>query len=378
MRIWIDGYEANVPQRLGSSQIAFGLLKSLEKIDHKNDYTIFLPHQPMEDLPRERPGWRYREVRVNSFKTWLALPFALYTSKNKPDVFFSPTHYAPGFSPVKRVSMIFDLAFLRFPQMFKPRDLWQMKLWTKLSVKSVSRIITISEASKRDITEFYGLDKKKITVAYPGFDEEVFKPVKDPGKIRKVKDKYGVKGEYALYVGTLQPRKNLIRLIEAFQKIDNLKLVIVGKTKGLGRQAWMFEEILKRPKELGIEERVIFTGFAPTEDLPALMSGAKVFVWPSLWEGFGMPPLEAMACGTPAIVSNVSSLPEVVGDVGIVVDPKSVEQIEGAIRAISFDGKLRAKKSKMSLAQAKKFSWGNMGRTVLKVLEEVGGLENKR
>ena len=377
MKIWIDGYEANVPQRLGSSQIAYGLLKSLEKIDNKNEYTVFLPHQPLDDLPKERPGWHYRIIKVNSFKTWLALPFALYTSRNKPDVFFSPTHYAPGFSPVKKVSMIFDLAFLRFPQMFKPRDLWQMKLWTKLSVKSVAAIITISEASKKDVIEYYGLDKKKITVACPGYDEEILKPVKDIGEISKVKEKYEIRGEYALYVGTLQPRKNLIRLIEAFQKIDNLKLVIVGKTKGLGRQAWMFEEILKKPKELGIEERVIFTGFVPTEDLPALMTGAKVFVWPSLWEGFGMPPLEAMACGTPAIVSNVSSLPEVVGDAGIVVDPKSVEQIEGAIRAVCFDGNLRARKSKESLVQARKFSWGKMGRTVLKVLEEVGGLGKK-
>lgn len=372
MKIWIDGYEANVPQRLGSSQIAFGLLKSLERIDRKNDYTIFLPHKPMDDLPKEREGWRYRIIKVNSFKTWLALPWALFTARQKPDIFFSPTHYAPGFSPVRRVSMIFDLAFLRYPNMFKPRDLWQMKLWTRLSVNAVSRIVTISEATKKDVICFYNLNKKKVTVAYPGFDEEIFRPHKDVEKINKIKEKYGIEGAFALYVGTLQPRKNLIRLIEAFQKIENLKLVIVGKTKGLGRQAWMFEEILKRPKELGIEDKVILTGFVPTEDLPYLMSGAKVFVWPSLWEGFGMPPLEAMACGTPAIVSNVSSLPEVVGEAGIVVDPYSVEQIEHAIRAISFDGKFRARKSKESLAQAKKFSWKKMARIVLKVLEEEG------
>ncbi len=372
MKIWIDGCEANVPQRLGSSQIAFHLLKTLEKLDKKNDYTVFLPSQPSEEMPKERPGWHYRKIAVNSFKTWLALPWALYTNREKPDVFFSPTHYAPGFSPVPRVNMIFDLAFLRFPKAFKKRDLWQMKLWTRVSVKGVKKIITISEATKKDIIRFYHVDKSKITVAYPGYDKEIFHSAVGQRSIDEIKQKYNIAGDYALYVGTIQPRKNLIRLIEAFQKIDNLKLIIVGKTKGLGRQGWMYEEILARSAQLGIEDKVIFTGFAPTEDLPVLMSGAKVFVWPSLWEGFGMPPVEAMACGTPVITSNVSSLPEAVGNAGILVDPKSVEQIEQSIRVLAFDVKFRKRKSKEALTQAAKFSWEKMARTVLKTLEEAG------
>lgn len=370
MRIWIDGYEANVPQRLGSSQVAFNLLKSLEKIDHKNEYTILLPSAPMEDMPKERPGWKYQMLKPNRLKTWLAIPWALYSAKEKPDVFFSPTHYGPGFSPVKRVITIFDLAFLRFPGNFKPRDLWQMKVWTKISVMNAKRILTISKSSKDDIESFYKIDKSKITIAYPGYDSETFYPISDKEKIKEVQDKYQIKGNYALYIGTIQPRKNLVRLIEAFQKIDNLKLVIVGKTKGLGRQGWMYEEILEKPKELGIEDKVVFTGFAPTEDLPYLISGASVFVLPSLWEGFGIPAVEAMACGTPVIVSNVSSLPEAVGDAGIVVDPYSVEQIEHAIRAIAFDQKLRMKKAKEGLQQAEKFSWEKMARILLKTLEE--------
>lgn len=371
MRIAIDGYEANVPQRLGSSQIAFELLKSLEKIDHKNEYIIFLPQMPMDDLPQERPGWRYQLIHINSFKTWLAIPLALFTAKEKPDLFFSPTHYGPVFSPVKRIITIFDLAFLRFPQFFKKRDLWQLKLWTKISVMNATHIITISRASRDDIIKYYKVDENKITVAYPGFDKTIFHPISDQTAIQTVLDKYEIHGDYVIFIGTIQPRKNLVRLIEAFKKIDNLKLVIVGKTSGLGRQAWMFEEIIKKPKELGTEDKVIFTGFVPAEDLPYLINGARAYILPSLWEGFGIPPLEAMACGTPVIVSSVSSLPEVVGSAGALVDPYSVEQIEQAIRAIGFDKKLRALKSREALKQAAKFSWTKMARIILKTFEEV-------
>src|SRR5579884_2331607 len=120
MKIWIDGFEANVPQRLGSSQVAFELLRNLEKIDRESQYKILLASPPMEDLPKERSGWRYEILKIKKFKTWVAIPYSLFFAKDKPDVFFSPTHYGPGFSPVKNVVSIFDLSFLRFPEMFKP------------------------------------------------------------------------------------------------------------------------------------------------------------------------------------------------------------------------------------------------------------------
>lgn len=370
MKIWIDGYESNVPQRLGSSQVAFELLINLEKIDKKNEYTILLPNLPMADLPKERKGWRYKIIKPGKFKTWFALPLSLYFAKEKPDVFFSPTHYTPVISPVKRVMMIFDLSYLRFPQYFKPRDLYQMKLWTKLSVKSADRVITISKSTEKDIIKYYGIDKKRITIAYPGYNSDIYYPIKDHKRIEQVLEKYHIEGKYIIFLGTVQPKKNLIRLIEAFKNIEDLNLVVVGKTTGLGRQAWMFEEILRKPKELGIEDKIIFTGFAPTEDLPYLINGSEAFILPSLWEGFGIPALDAMACGTPVIVSNVSSLPEVVGSAGILVDPYNIGQIEQAIRTIAFDTKLQLKKSKEGLKQVDNFSWKKMAKTVLKVFEE--------
>lgn len=365
MKIWIDGYEANVPQRLGSSQVAFELISHLEKIDRKNDYTILLPNSPLDDMPKSRDGFKYRILKPKKLWTQIALPWALYSTKDRPDLFFSPTHYIPRFSPVKRIVTIFDLSFLHFPKSFLKKDLWKLKNGTKFSVKNADHIITISNFSKKDIVSQYGVNKNKITVAYPGYDKKRFK-IKDSGlMIQEIKSKYKIEDPYIIYIGTIQPRKNLIRLMEAVSKIEMVNLVVVGKTKGEGRQGWMFDDILKTPQKLGIKDRVIFTGFTKTEDLPLLLSGAKAFVLPSLWEGFGIPVVEAMACKTPVIVSNVSSLPEVAGKAGLLVDPYSIDQIEHAIRVMISDKKMREKYSKASLIQAKKFSWGKMAKTVL-------------
>lgn len=349
--------------------MAFELVKAFEKIDKKNEYTIFLPEPPLNDFPKQRPNWKYKILKPKRLWTRIALPLALYTAKEKPSLFFSPTHYIPYFSPVKRVATIFDLSFLHFPEMFNKKDLWQLKNWTKFSSENADRIITISNFSKQDIIVRYKVDKDKITVAYPGYDQSIFYPQKNSNKVKSVHKKYEVSDNYIIYIGTIQPRKNLVRLIEAVSRIEGLKLVIVGKTFGEGRQGWMYEDILKAPEMYGVEDRVKFLGFVPSEDLVYLLSGAAAFIQPSLWEGFGIPILEAMACGTPVLVSNVSSLPEVVGDAGLTFDPYSVDQIEQAIRAIVSDKKLREKKSKEGLERVKKFSWDKTAKAVLKVFE---------
>ncbi len=370
-RIWIDGFEANVPQRLGSSQVAFELIKNIERIDRENDYTILLPSSPIKDLPKERFGFKYKIYKPNKFKTRIGIPLAIHLSKEKPDVFFSPTHYIPQFISTPRVVTIFDLAFFHFQNLFTKRDFLQLKNWTGYSIKNAKQIITISQSSKKDIIEFHKVDPGKITVAYPGYDDQIFRPIKNQNEINNVLQKYEISGKFVVFLGTIQPRKNLKRLIEAFEKIDDVKLVVIGKTSGPGRQGWMYQEILDLPKKLEIEDKIQFCGFVPTEELPFIFSAAQAYILPSLWEGFGIPVLEAMACGTPAIVSNISSLPEVVGDVGLLVDPNSTTQIEQAIRTITTDKKLRDKLSKKSLEQVKKFSWEKMAGEVIRVLEGV-------
>lgn len=372
MKIWIDGYEANVRQRLGSGQVAFELLKNIEEIDHKNSYTVLLTQPPLPDLPRERVNFNYKLIKPGKFITRIGIPLSVLLSKDKPDVFFSPTHYIPQFIKVPRVVMIFDLAFFRFQDMFTRRDFLQLKHWTGYSIKNAQKIITISQSSKKDIVNFYHADPQKISVAYPGYNKELFHPISDKQGVAAVLRKYKIKGDYVIFLGTIQPRKNLKRLIEAFTRIEDLKLVVSGKTSGLGRQAWMYQDILELPKQLGIEERVLFTGFVPTEELPYLYSAARAFVFPSLWEGFGIPVLEAMACGTPVIVSKVSSLPEVAGEAGLLIDPNSTDQIIQAIKTVSTDRRLRKRLSKKGLERVQKFSWKKMAEKVIAVLEAAG------
>lgn len=370
MKIWIDGKEANQQNRVGSSQYAFEIIRNLEKIDSENEYTILLPNKPFDDLPRTRKNWKYRVLKPEKLWTRITLPSALYLTSNKPDLIFSPTHYIPRFSPVKRICTIFDLAYLHFPEFFEKRDLWQLKNWTKFSIDNATKILAISEFTKKDIVKNYGINPEKIVVTKLGFDNETFKPVIDRKKIKTLLDKYMITGSYIIYIGTIQPRKNLVRLMEAFSKISDLdaKLVIVGKTNEGGRKGWMYEDILKTPKQLGIENKVIFTGFVSTSELPTFLSGASVFVLPSLWEGFGIPVLEAMACGVPVITSNLSSLPEVAGKAGVFVDPYSVDQIEHALRLLLTDKKTREKKVKLSIEQVKKFSWEKCAKQTLLAL----------
>lgn len=402
-----------MPNRVGSGQYAIEILRGLERLDQKNEYTILLPSLPLDDMPKPRKGWSYRVLKPNKLWTRIALPLALYSAKQKPDLIFSPTHYIPRFSPVKRVCAVFDLAYLHFPEMFKPKDLYQLKNWTKYSVENADHIFAISKFTKKDLLENYSINEDKITVTYLGYDQNFFKPVVDKAKIKEILKRYKITQPYIIYIGTIQPRKNLERLIHAFASLygrgpagkvsrrtsssetagvrrepslpsplthsvphslydsDSApKLVIVGKTTGPGREGWMFKEISDAPKKYRIEDQVIFTGFAPTKDLPALLSASKAFVLPSLWEGFGMTPLEAMACGTVVIVSNISSLPEVVGESGILIDPYSIENIVRALNQIK-DDKLRQKKIQLGLKQAEKFNWDKCTRETLAVLEKL-------
>lgn len=371
MRIWIDGYEANTPQRLGSGQVAFELLKSLEAANKVDDFSVLLPERPMADLPKERSGWRYKILKPKFLWTRIALVLELVRSKQVPDVFFSPTHYIPSINKVPRVVVIFDLSFVYFPQMYLKSDLYKLKNWTKYSALKSAKIITISNSAKKDIVKEYEVAASKIVVCYPGYDKSLFKLV-GRDTTEAVCRKYGISGRYIIYIGTIQPRKNLIKLFEAIARVDGLKLVVVGKTTGPGRSGWMYEEILSSPEGLGIKDRVIFTGFVESADLPPLLSGAMAYVLLSLYEGFGIPVVEAMAVGVPVITSDVSSLPEVLGNSGLLVNPQSVDQIELAIRSVITDERLRAKLRRLGLEQAKKYSWDKMAGCVLDVLHSVG------
>jgi len=371
MIIGIDGNEANIEKRVGSNQYAFELMKALYKLKNRYQWIIYLRDKPLADMPLARKDWEYRVFGPKKFWTQWRLPLDLYLHEPRPDIFFSPGHYSPRFCPAPLVVSIMDLGYLRFPEQFTKRDLYQLTSWTACSIKKASHLFAISESTKNDIIKRYQIAEKKISVTYPGYNEKNFQFPISNFQINKVKKKYKISGDYLLFLSTLKPGKNIERLIEAFSIINHqssiINLVIAG------RKGWLYQTIFDKVKELGLTKRVIFTGFVDEEEVPALMAGAKVFVLPSFWEGFGIPVVEAMACGVPVVVSNAGSLPEVVGEAGVVVDPYQSEDIARGIKE-AIDN--RDELVKKGLEQVKKFSWEKCARETLEVLEKLKSMNN--
>lgn len=373
MIIGIDGNEANVSKKVGISEYVFELIKQLKAHESpSNSFHIYLKNQHNKDFPSTSQNWKYKIFGPKKLWTQFALPLHLFLGKSKPDVFFSPAHYAPRFSAMPSVISIMDLAFFHFPEMFTRKDLTQLKSWTEYSVKKAKAIITISEATKSDIIKLYGISERKIHVVYPGIKPSItLTPHIYP--MSELASKYDITDNYLLFVGTLQPRKNITRSIEAFAKLleekeykdSNLQFVIIGK------KGWQYEEILSAPKRFGIEDRVKFLDFVPDEDLSLFYKGAKAFIWPSLYEGFGLPILEAMQNEVPVITSNVSSLPEAGGDAALYVDPEKVDEITKAMKKILEDKELRKELIEKGKKQVTKFSWEKAGEETLQVLQEV-------
>jgi glycosyltransferase involved in cell wall biosynthesis len=291
------------------------------------------------------------------------------------DVVFSPTHYVPRFTTIPKVMAVMDLSYLYFPDMFRKGDLHKLVHWTKYSVAHASRIMTISRYSKDAIIRAYRVPADKVEVTYPGFSmpNEFANQQSSKGDIYK---KYSLSKHFILSVGTIQPRKNYERLIHAFsdflrlnkQKFGEIELVIIGK------KGWLYEKILESPKQYGIEGSVKFLHTVPDMDLPYFYKQALCFALPSLYEGFGLPVLEAMAYKCPVVVSNVSSLPEIADKAAVYVDPENVESItKGLLNAVRqrnlIQGRSRIQKG---LAQVKIFSWEKAAQQTLEILRQVG------
>ncbi|KKU28440.1 MAG: Glycosyl transferase, group 1 [Candidatus Amesbacteria bacterium GW2011_GWA2_47_11b] len=355
MLIGTDANEANLtPNLVGINEYAFNLLHALYELKTSHTFVIYLKTPPRSDLPPQRPNWHYRVIPFPGFWTQTRLPWDLYTHRPRPDVFFSMTHYAPRWSPVPTVVAIMDLGFLRSPEQFTAKDFNQLKSWTSYSIRQATRVIAISEYTKQEIIKTYNVSPAAITVTPLAYDQKLFKPTTDASVLLK----YGISKPYILFLGSLKPNKNVEGLIRAFYSLEpkTYNLVIAGK------KAWLYDSIIKLAKD-----RVVFTGFVDSRDKPALMSQAAAFIMPSFFEGFGIPVLEAMACGTSVVISDVASLPEVGGDATIYVDPHDPKSIAQGI--IDATGPERGRWVKKGLERVKLFSWATCAQLTLKCLE---------
>ncbi len=297
------------------------------------------------------------------------VPYKIFF-KTKPDVSVFFNYYLPSFPCGKKVLVVYDTVIKDYPETVRFRTKMMLSMNLGRSIRNADRIITISQFSKNQIIKHFGIDSQKITVIPCAADIHKFHPISlEDEEKQSVRSKYGIQKDFYLYLGNLEPRKNIPRLIDAYAKAKkqqaDIPLMVISGGKG-----WLYKEIFKKVEELSLQNDVIFTGYVDDGDVPLLMNIAKAFCFPSLYEGFGMPPLEAMASGTPVIVSNVSSLPEVVGDCGISVNPYNVDEIASAL-IHALDETVQAEQRKLGIERAKFFSWDRSAAVLKKTLEDL-------
>ena len=331
------------------------LLQHLARVDSGLRYTVYTNAQPPIDA-RIRPA-RWSTARPLARIAWeqLAQPVAL--RRDRPDLLHATAFVAPLLSRHPTVVTVYDLSFALFPEYFRGPNQVYLRAVARQSARRARRVIAISDHTRRDVHRLYGVPLDRIDVAYPGVDPR-FQPLPREA-VEAFRRRHDLPGRFFLHLGTLEPRKNLSRLIEAFALFTNrdvgghphAHLILVG---GKG---WMVDDLFAKVKSLGLDDRVTFAGYAPGEDLPLWYNAATAFVYPSTYEGFGIPPVEAMACGTPVIASNAASLPEAVGDAGLTVGPEDVSGLAQAMRRVWDDASLRGELSQRGIEQARRFAW---------------------
>jgi len=384
VKIGIEATALARKQRTGVDFYTYTLVKEMASLDKDNEFLLpylYFYSKPKPDLGFEginnvfpkRIGFMPGKIYNGLFRYLLAPPLDLL-GMARAEVYLFPNFVRwPLLFTRKSAVIVYDLSFIQSTSTSASRLRSYLTKFVPKAVNKAQIVVTISENSKKELVETYGTNPEKIVVATPGVDLDFFYP-RTADESKEILAKYGIADKsYILFTGTIEPRKNLTGLLKAYELLDakiskKFPLVLAG---GKG---WLDEEIHQTIVRLRINGlSVIQTGYLPYEELPVLYSRASVFVFPSFYEGFGMPPLEAMACGTPAITSNNSSLPEVMGDAGIMVDARDNGALTQAITEVLTDEVKAARMSKLGIQRAKLFSWQKSARIVLDALEKLGG-----
>jgi glycosyltransferase involved in cell wall biosynthesis len=342
---------AQAPDRYGLFYNRERGVEPLPGLEHVPARTVALGYKPWRMLV-----WGGQLVRLG-LDRWLP----------EAELFHATEHLLLPLRSIPTVLTVHDLIFRHLPAHHKRLNRWYLNLTMPLYCRRGTHIVTVSECARRDLIAAYRLPAEKITVVYEAADPR-FCP-QPPERVSAVRSRYGLPGRYLLFVGTIEPRKNLTRLLEAFETIHE-----GGLSDGLvivGRRGWLYGDFFARLEQSPVRGAVIFPGYVPDEDLPAIYAGAQALAFPSLYEGFGLPVLEAMACGTPVVTSDVSSIPEIGGEAALYVDPLDVEGMSEAIRRVLSDAWLRNQLRARGLAQAAQFSWERAAAQTAAVYEAV-------
>ncbi len=359
-------------RRAGVSHYIEQLLQHLGHIDQHNQYHIYTTRGLGAAELGLPANFAVHASRLPTINPRVRIPWEqalapLLLRRSGASLFHGTLNVIPMSCPVPGVVTVHDLAFIRFPYTFRSYNRTYLDLATRASVRRAARVCAVSEHTRREVIGLLGVPPERVVVT-PNAARAHFQ-VPDPAAVDAFRQRKGLPNEFILYVGTLEPRKNLITLLEAYSRIaaDTRAPLIVGGGKG-----WLYQPVFERLEALNLRDRVQFVGYLDEEELPLWYAAASVFVFPSLYEGFGMPPLEAMSCGTPVVTSNASSLPEVVADAGLMVAPHDAEGLAAAVLRVLTSADLRAELRERGLQRARHFSWRTTAERTLQVYQQVG------
>lgn len=370
MHIAIDAH--SVGAKLGGNETyATNLIEALAEIDQSNRYTLYVTKPEAIDRFANRwPNFSVKQTLPHTPLVRIPLTLARELRRHPVDV-LHVQYTAPPLAPCPVVATIHDLAFEHLPETFNRRSWMQLRFTVRRTARRAAQIITVSEYSRQDISKTYGIAPERITVT-PEAAPSHFSPITNDTELKNVRKTYGVARDYILSLCSLQPRKNLVRLIEAYSgwrqshpEIAFPQLVLAGK------RGWLDNEVFRVAAQSPVAKDILFTGYVAEKDLPALYSGSVCFVYPSYFEGFGLPVLEAMQCGAPVIAGNKTSLPEIVGEAGVLVDPFNQEELLQAIARVIKDRSYRNELRRKGLLRARDFSWTTTAHLTLGIYERV-------
>jgi glycosyltransferase involved in cell wall biosynthesis len=357
-------------RRAGVSNYVEALLTELGMLDQRNRYTIYTTRGLDATTLRLPPNFAIRPSRLPTINPRVRIPWEqllapILLRLTRADVFHGVLNIAPLACPVPSVITIHDLAFLSFPQTFRRVNRSYLTWATRISARRAARILAVSQFTKQEIVRLLGIAPERIVVTYDACDARFVPP--DPRELAAFRTRTGLPERFILFVSTLEPRKNVPMLLDAYARIAGSTdaPLLIGGGKG-----WLYEPIFARLEALGLGDRVRFVGFIDAAELPLWYAAATVFTLPSLYEGFGMPLLEAMACGTPVVTTTSSSLPEVVGDAGLLVSPTDADGLAAALLRLLDDAGLRDELRERGLQQAQRFSWRETAERTLRAYQD--------
>jgi glycosyltransferase involved in cell wall biosynthesis len=376
MIVGIDASRANKFYKTGTEWYSYHLIQELKKIADPEDQFILYSREPLlGDLEILPNNWKSKILRWPPQKLWTQFRLSWEMLFHSPDILFVPAHVIPVIHPKKTITTCHDVGFLRLPQVYSWLEIKYQRFALNFAIRHAKKIIVVSEFTKKELIELTGISSERMVRVYNGYDRSRYKVIEDQTAIEMVLKKYNLCKPYILYVGRLELKKNTPGLVQAFgilkknsnlkSQISNLKLVLVGQP-GFG-----FEKIAEAMIENDLHDEVILPGWIDQKDLPFLINGAELFVFPSFYEGFGIPVLEAASCGTPVVASDIEPIRETAGEAVYFVDPWKPEDIASGILRVLDDQSLREELKIRGLAQVEKFSWEKCARETLEVIQQL-------